>query len=161
MNRLGPEGHYTGDMYSQNPFAGSPPYPYNSPPPYKRSNPKESQFVDLNTDDSLARKLNLLTNSLNRGKPINVEDIMTLRASNEVSWITAYKLKKKKDINLHCNCNFTDWFKSSSAADGVAIWTSSSCQFKIWRTTWASSSGFESTLEWYMIFFFFFQERKI
>lgn len=73
-------------MFNQGPFAGSPSgYFYNSPPPLKGALKSETAcFTETSSEDSLAKKLNSLTNSLNQGKPINVEDIMSLRTSNEV-----------------------------------------------------------------------------
>ncbi|XP_014223265.1 cyclin-dependent kinase 12 isoform X1 [Trichogramma pretiosum] len=61
------------------------PYSYNSPPPVKtRSNPRDgSHFPEFTNEDSLARNLSILASSLNQGKPISVEDLMSLKIDNE------------------------------------------------------------------------------
>lgn len=62
-------------------------YYYNSPTK-ARSNAKGDvglQNSELYTEDSLARKLNLLTGALTQGKPIRVDDLMSLRLDNEVN----------------------------------------------------------------------------
>lgn len=62
-------------------------YYYNSTPPIKsRPNIKgePSHYLEFNAEDSLARKLNYLTSSLTQGKPIIVEDLMSLRTDNQV-----------------------------------------------------------------------------
>ncbi|XP_011297181.1 cyclin-dependent kinase 12 [Fopius arisanus] len=41
------------------------------------------QGMDVNTEDSLARKLSHLTGALSQGKPIRVDDLMSLRLDNE------------------------------------------------------------------------------
>ncbi|XP_066589252.1 cyclin-dependent kinase 12 isoform X2 [Prorops nasuta] len=87
--RLGADTHYGGDhLFNQSGFMVSPSsYYYNSPPPIKpRSNPKgenASQMFEIGAEDSLARKLSILTNALNQGKPIRVDDLMSLRSDNE------------------------------------------------------------------------------
>ncbi|KAG7196669.1 hypothetical protein KM043_016004 [Ampulex compressa] len=89
-NRLTTESHYGGEnLFNQSgPFMVSPSsYYYNSPPPIKpRSNVKGdvgSHMLELVVEDSLARKLSILTNALNQGKPIRVDDLMSLRSDNE------------------------------------------------------------------------------
>lgn len=89
-NRLSTESHYGGDgLFNQSgPFLVSPSsYYYNSSPPIKSStNPKgdiTSHIIEGNAEDTLARKLSILTNALNQGKPIRVEDLMSLRSDNE------------------------------------------------------------------------------
>ncbi|KAK0179197.1 hypothetical protein PV327_008011 [Microctonus hyperodae] len=42
-----------------------------------------SHSSELHTEDSLARRLNLLTGALSQGKPIRVEDLLSLRLDNE------------------------------------------------------------------------------
>ena len=66
---------------------GSSPYSYNTTPPIKsRSNVRDgSHFLELNAENSLARKLLNLTGALNQGKPISVEDLMSLKIDNEVN----------------------------------------------------------------------------
>lgn len=85
------ESHFGGDstFCNQEILYGSSPtgYYYNSTPPIKtRSNIKgeSSHFLEFNAEDSLARKLNYLTVSLSQGKPIIVEDLMSLRTDNQV-----------------------------------------------------------------------------
>ncbi|XP_076653986.1 cyclin-dependent kinase 12 isoform X2 [Halictus rubicundus] len=87
-NRLGAESHYGGDnLFNQSgPFMVSPTsYYYASPPPVKprlKGDPS-SHLTELCAEDSLARKLSILTNALNQGKPIRVDDLMSLRSDNE------------------------------------------------------------------------------
>ncbi|XP_015177135.1 PREDICTED: cyclin-dependent kinase 12 isoform X2 [Polistes dominula] len=90
-NRLSTESHYGGDgLFNQSgPFMVSPSssYYYNSPPPIKSSinlkGDATSHTIEGNTEDTLARKLSVLTNALNQGKPIRVDDLMSLRSDNE------------------------------------------------------------------------------
>lgn len=81
------EPHASGDeVLSQvAPFVSSP-YEYNSPLVLKpRNNPREGMnFQEHLAEDSLAQKLNILTAALNQGKPIRVDDLMSLKTSNEV-----------------------------------------------------------------------------
>lgn len=44
-----------------------------------------SHVTELCAEDSLARKLSILTNALNQGKPIRVDDLLSLRSDNEVN----------------------------------------------------------------------------
>ena len=89
------EAHFGGDvLFNQEiPYGSSPSgYYYNSTPPIKpRSSTKGgvAHFLEFNAEDSLARKLNFLTNSLSQGKPIIVEDLMSLRIDNEVDLLGA------------------------------------------------------------------------
>lgn len=89
-NRLGAESHYGGDnLFNQGgPFMVSPSsYYYASPPPVKPrlKGDTSSHLTELCAEDSLARKLSILTNALNQGKPIRVDDLMSLRSDNEVN----------------------------------------------------------------------------
>lgn len=89
-NRLSTESHYGGDnLFNQSrPYmVSSPSYFYVSPPPVtpRPKGDTSSHMSELYTEDSLVRKLSLLTNALNQGKPIRVEDLMSLRSDNEVS----------------------------------------------------------------------------
>jgi cyclin-dependent kinase 12/13 len=89
-HRYNSEPHMGGDgMFGQGgPFSTSP-YGYHSPPLIKsRSNPREgSHFPEYITEDTLARKLSNLTSALNQGKPISVDDLMSLRTDNEVTML--------------------------------------------------------------------------
>lgn len=92
-NRIGVEPPFGGEsLFNRNaPFVVSPSsYYYNSPPSVKsRGNQKQgesgSHYVDNSAEDSLARRLNSLANALAHGRPIRVEDLMSLRSDNEVS----------------------------------------------------------------------------
>lgn len=68
-------------------MVSSPSYFYVSPPPVtpRPKGDTSSHMSELYTEDSLVRRLSLLTNALNQGKPIRVEDLMSLRSDNEVS----------------------------------------------------------------------------
>lgn len=80
--------HMAGDgMFGQGgAFTTSPYGGYNSSPLLKpRCNPRESaHFPDYATEESLARKLGHLAGALNQGKPISVDDLMSLRTDHEV-----------------------------------------------------------------------------
>ena len=87
------EAHFCGDaLFNQEiPYGSSPSGPsgyyYNSTPPIKSRSVLKgdtSHFLEFNAEDSLARKLSFLTSSLSQGKPIIVEDLMSLRTDNEV-----------------------------------------------------------------------------
>ncbi|XP_011136639.1 cyclin-dependent kinase 12 isoform X2 [Harpegnathos saltator] len=88
-NRLGAEAHYAEDnIFNQSgPYMVSPSsYYYNSPPPIKprSSNLKgDNQALEMCVEDNLARRLIFLTNSLNQGKPIRVDDLLSLRSDSE------------------------------------------------------------------------------
>lgn len=87
--RLGADTHYGEDMFNQSgPYMVSPSsYYYNSPPPVKprSSNLKgDNQALEMCVEDNLARRLMFLTNALNQGKPIRVDDLLSLRPDNEV-----------------------------------------------------------------------------
>lgn len=66
-------------------MVSSPSYFYVSPPPVtpRPKGDTSSHMSELYTEDSLVRRLSLLTNALNQGKPIRVEDLMSLRSDNE------------------------------------------------------------------------------
>ncbi|XP_015586125.1 cyclin-dependent kinase 12 isoform X2 [Cephus cinctus] len=100
VGRLG-EGHYTGEsMFDQgggysssSPLA--PPLPSSAPPlppsattlSYYRDSPsgkiRSGAKQSYETEDCLARKLNTLNDALTRGKPIRVDDLMSLRSDGE------------------------------------------------------------------------------
>lgn len=91
-NRLSTESHYGEDgLFNQSgPFLVSPSsYYYNSSPSIKASTNLKGDItthvIEGNAEDTLARKLSILTNALNQGKPIRVEDLMSLRSDNEVN----------------------------------------------------------------------------
>lgn len=90
LPRLGVETHYSGDnsFPQSGGFMGFPSsYYYASPPPIKPRCESKSEHVhssEPNSEDSLTRKLNALTEALNQGKPIRVDDLMSLRPDNEV-----------------------------------------------------------------------------
>jgi len=89
-NRLGAEGHYSEDMFNQGgPYVVSTPsYFFNSSSPVKpQSNLKgDNQSLEMCIEDTLARRLMILTNTLNQGKPIRIDDLLSLRPDqNEVS----------------------------------------------------------------------------
>lgn len=67
----------------------SPAYYYNSPVKNRTNqrtdNNTNQRDLQLNTEDSLARKLSSLTGALSHGKPIRVDDLMSLRLDNEVN----------------------------------------------------------------------------
>lgn len=69
----------------------SPSYFYVSPPPVtpRPKGDSTSHIIELCGEDHLARKLSVLANTLNQGKPVRVEDLMSLRSDNEVH---TYKL---------------------------------------------------------------------
>ncbi|XP_063972966.1 cyclin-dependent kinase 12 isoform X2 [Diachasmimorpha longicaudata] len=76
------DGILEGNTYSVSPGA----YYYNSPVKTRTNQRCEGgdvQGMDLNTEDSLARKLSHLTGALSQGKPIRVDDLMSLRLDNE------------------------------------------------------------------------------
>lgn len=89
-NRLIMEAHYGEDnLFNQSgpPYMVSPSsYYYNSPPPIKpRSNLKgDNQTLEMCMEDNLARRLMILANTLNQGKPIRVDDLLSLRPDSEV-----------------------------------------------------------------------------
>lgn len=93
-NRIVGEPPFGGEsLFNRNaPFVVSPSsYYYNSPPPNKsRANQKPSDpgsyYSETNTEDSLARRLNSLANALAHGRPILVDDLMSLRSNSEVSY---------------------------------------------------------------------------
>ncbi|XP_003704023.2 cyclin-dependent kinase 12 isoform X2 [Megachile rotundata] len=66
-------------------MVSSPSYYYTSPPSVtpRPKGENTSHITELCTEDSLARRLSILTNTLNQGKPIRVEDLMSLRSENE------------------------------------------------------------------------------
>lgn len=90
-SRLGAEGHYGEDnLFNQSgPYIVSTPSYYfnNSPPVKSQSNLKgDNQPLEMCTEGNLARRLMILTNSLNQGKPIRVDDLLSLRSDQtEVS----------------------------------------------------------------------------
>ncbi|XP_023288505.1 cyclin-dependent kinase 12 isoform X3 [Orussus abietinus] len=88
----GEPGHFGPENLFQQggPFAVSPsPYYFNSPPAVKPRVPPSTGHQDAGpgvcgtSDDSLARRLTLLTNALSQGKPVRVDDLMSLRSDNE------------------------------------------------------------------------------
>ncbi|XP_012256402.2 cyclin-dependent kinase 12 [Athalia rosae] len=90
-NRIGAEPPFGGEsLFNRNaPFVVSPSsYYYNSPPSVKlRTNQKQgetgSHYSEANTEDNLVRRLNSLANALAHGRPIRVDDLMSLRSDNE------------------------------------------------------------------------------
>ncbi|XP_015512702.2 cyclin-dependent kinase 12 isoform X1 [Neodiprion lecontei] len=90
-NRIGAEPPFGGEsLFNRSaPFLVSPSsYYYSSPLPVKsRGNQKQgdtsSHYLDQNTEDSLARKLNCLASALAHGRPIRVDDLMSLRSDND------------------------------------------------------------------------------
>lgn len=99
-HRLGVEAHYGEDMFNQSgPYMVSPSsYYYNSPPPVKprSSNMKgDNQTLEMCAEDNLARRLMYLTNSLNQGKPIRVDDLLSLRPDSEVP------IKNKRILSVY------------------------------------------------------------
>ncbi|KAJ8680042.1 hypothetical protein QAD02_015829 [Eretmocerus hayati] len=70
-------------MFSQlNQFHSSP-YGYHSPLMKSRSNRDGPHFPEYSNEDTLARKLNVMAAAMNQGKPISIDDIMSLRTDNE------------------------------------------------------------------------------
>lgn len=111
------EAHFGGDALFNHdiPYGSSPSGYYNSTPPIKpRSNTKgdASHFLEFNAEDSLARKLSFLTSSLTQGKPIIVEDLMSLRTDNEVFFLKDIFLKilKTEQIFLSQSCFEGNYF---------------------------------------------------
>lgn len=82
-SRLGAESHYGEDnLFNQSgPYVVSTPsYYFNTSPSIKpQSNLKGDNQSDMCTEDNLARRLMILTNALNQGKPIRVDDLLSLR----------------------------------------------------------------------------------
>ncbi|EZA62427.1 Cyclin-dependent kinase [Ooceraea biroi] len=83
-SRLGAETHYGEDnMFNQGgPYVVSTPsYFFNSSSPVKpQPNLKgDNQSLEMCVEDTLARRLMILTNALNQGKPIRVDDLLSLR----------------------------------------------------------------------------------
>lgn len=99
-SRLGAEAHYGEDsIFNQDgPYvASTPSYFFNSSSPIKpQSNLKgDNQPSEVCGEDTLARRLMILTNALNQGKPIRVDDLLSLRPDqSEVNykerWIVAF-----------------------------------------------------------------------
>lgn len=57
-----------------------------SPPVTKQQRGAAPQKpIELNSEDSLAKKLTTLTDAFNQGKLVRFEDLMSLRSDNEVS----------------------------------------------------------------------------
>lgn len=89
-SRLGAEAHYGEDnLFNQSgPYvASTPSYYFNTSPPVKpQSNLKgDNQSLDMCIENNLSRRLMILTNALNQGKPIRVDDLLSLRSDqNEV-----------------------------------------------------------------------------
>lgn len=84
-SRLGVEAHYGEDnLFQQSgPYiVSTPSYYYNTSPTVKpQSNLKgDNQPLEMCTEDNLARRLMILTNALNQGKPIRVDDLLSLRS---------------------------------------------------------------------------------
>lgn len=84
-SRLGAEVHYGEDnLFNQSgPYiVSTPSYYFNTSPPIKsQSNLKgDNQPLEMCTEDNLARRLMILTNALNQGKPIRVDDLLSLRS---------------------------------------------------------------------------------
>ncbi|XP_029663193.1 cyclin-dependent kinase 12 isoform X2 [Formica exsecta] len=84
------EGHYGEDnLFNQSgPYIVSTPSYYfnNSPPVKSQSNLKgDNQPSEMCTESNLARRLMILTNSLNQGKPIRVDDLLSLRSDQTES----------------------------------------------------------------------------
>ncbi|KMQ97876.1 retinoblastoma-binding protein 8 [Lasius niger] len=82
-SRLGPEGHYGEDnLYNQSgPYiVSTPSYYFNNSPPVKSNLKGDNQPLEMCTEGNLARRLMILTNSLNQGKPIRVDDLLSLRS---------------------------------------------------------------------------------
>lgn len=65
-------------------FAVSPSY-YYSPAKRTGAGPGVKDTFNHDTEDSLARKLNSLAGALGQGKPIRVDDLMSLRVDNQVN----------------------------------------------------------------------------
>ncbi|XP_044015147.1 cyclin-dependent kinase 12 isoform X2 [Aphidius gifuensis] len=93
--RLKMEAGYNSTNYNNDSMFGesstfgvsSPAYYYNSPVKNRTNqrtdNNTNQRDLQLNTEDSLARKLSSLTGALSHGKPIRVDDLMSLRLDNE------------------------------------------------------------------------------
>ncbi|XP_012233397.1 cyclin-dependent kinase 12 isoform X2 [Linepithema humile] len=79
-SRLGGEAHYGEDnLFNQSgPYIATPPYYFNSSPVAKPQS-KGDNPPEMSTEDNLARRLMMLTNALNQGKPIRVDDLLSLR----------------------------------------------------------------------------------
>ena len=87
--RYSSETHISGDGgFTQSEQYSSSPYAYSSPPSVKpKANIRDSgPFPESVNDANLPRRLSILTNALNQGKPISVDDLMSLRIDNEVSY---------------------------------------------------------------------------
>jgi len=86
-SRLGAEAHYGEDnLFNQSgPYiVSTPSYYFNTSPIKSQSNLKGDQSLEC-TEDNLSRRLIVLSNALNQGKPIRVDDLLALRSDqNEV-----------------------------------------------------------------------------
>lgn len=81
-SRLGAEAHYGEDnLFNQSGPYTATPYYFNSSPLVKpQSNLKgDNPSFEMCAEDNLARRLMILTNALNQGKPIRVDDLLSLR----------------------------------------------------------------------------------
>ncbi|XP_020291519.1 cyclin-dependent kinase 12 isoform X3 [Pseudomyrmex gracilis] len=82
-SRLGTEAHYGEDnLFNQGgPYmVSTPPYYFNSSVSPGKSNLKgDNQLLDVNTEDNLVQRLMALTTALHQGKPIRVEDLLSLQ----------------------------------------------------------------------------------
>ncbi|XP_011632902.1 cyclin-dependent kinase 12 isoform X2 [Pogonomyrmex barbatus] len=83
-SRLVAEAHYGEDnLFNQSgPYiVSTPSYYFNNSPIKSQSNLKgDNQPLEMCTEDNLARRLMILTNALNQGKPIRVDDLLSLRS---------------------------------------------------------------------------------
>lgn len=77
--------NYNNGMFGESSTFGvsSPAYYYNSPVKNRTNQRTDNNTNQINTEDSLARKLSSLTGALSHGKPIRVDDLMSLRLDNE------------------------------------------------------------------------------
>ncbi|EGI60357.1 Cell division cycle 2-like protein kinase [Acromyrmex echinatior] len=81
-SRLGAEAHYGEDnLFNQSgPYiVSTPSYYFNTSPIKSQSNLKGDQSLEC-TEDNLSRRLIVLSNALNQGKPIRVDDLLALRS---------------------------------------------------------------------------------
>lgn len=86
-SRLSTDAHYGEDnLFNQSgPYIATPPYYFNNSPLVKPQSNLKGDNPEMCTEDNLARRLMMLTNSLNQGKPIRVDDLLSLRIDqNEV-----------------------------------------------------------------------------
>lgn len=112
-SRLGAEGHYGEDnMFNQGgPYVVSTPsYFFNSSSPVKPSNLKgDNPPLEMCMEDTLARRLMILTSALNQGKPIRVDDLLSLRPDQ-----TEVRLQRSR---------ISSSFKSFNHSIPTSLWT--------------------------------------